>query len=70
MDAEIVSEVSCFFKKLDDGQSPKQEDCAVWSILCTCDILAMQAFVWLCTVRFRAIWLGVFWFGASYMSLR
>jgi hypothetical protein len=26
-DREPTSETSCFFKKLDDGQSPKKEDC-------------------------------------------
>jgi hypothetical protein len=26
METELASEMSCFFKKLDDGQVPKKED--------------------------------------------
>jgi hypothetical protein len=27
METELASETLCFFKKIDDGQSPKKEDC-------------------------------------------
>jgi hypothetical protein len=27
MEAEQATETLCFFKKLDDGQSPQKEDC-------------------------------------------
>ena len=39
--------------------------CALFPHLFTHDSLAMQAFVWLCTVQF-----GTVWFDVSYANLR
>jgi len=42
----MTSKTLCFFNKLDEGQSPKQEDNlsqALFSLLFTHDDLAMQA---------------------------
>jgi hypothetical protein len=55
----------CFFKKLDDGQSPKKEDVSVnfshalFRVLSTHDNLSMQTLGWLC----------LFWFGTSNANL-
>lgn len=69
MKTKLISKLSCLFKKLDSGQSPKNEEvsilsvniiCAVFSPLSTCDDLVMQALVWLCMV----------WFDVLYVNLR
>jgi len=31
--------------------------------------LVMQALVWLCMVRFKAMWFGAVWFGTSYVNV-
>jgi hypothetical protein len=55
----------CFFKILDDGQSPKKGDCvsyfigAVFSCLCAYDSLTMQAAV------FGSAWSGSQQFGSA-----
>jgi hypothetical protein len=76
METEPTSEMSCFFKNLDDGQSSKKEivsvvfSRALFSVLSTHEDFAMQALVWLCMVWFRAIQFGTVQFGTSYTNLR
>ena len=65
-----ASEPSSFSKKLDDGQSPKKENCVslchdLLSHLSTRDNLVMQMLVWLRTVQFTSVW-----FSASYTNSR
>ena len=69
MKTKLIFKMSCLFKKLDSGQSPKKEEmsvlsgniiCAVFSPLSTRDDLVMQALVWLCMV----------WFDVLYVNLR
>ena len=42
--------------------------CAVFSLLSSCEDLALKALVWLHVVQYRAIQFGVVWFGASYFN--
>jgi hypothetical protein len=77
MEAQLASETSsCYFKKLDDGQSPKKKTLSVnfshamFSLLSTHDNLVMQALVWIHMMPFRAIRFGAVWCSISYANLR
>jgi len=70
-ETELASERPCFFKKVENGQSPKKRRLSVafshalFSLLFTNDDLVMQALVWL-----HRVWLRVIWCGISYANLR
>jgi hypothetical protein len=44
METELTSEISCFLKQFDDGQSPKKEDCQFTSVL-LCSLLFKHGLV-------------------------
>ena len=72
METKLTSRMLCFFKKLDNRQSPKHEIMSVnissvlFSLSFTHDDLVMQALVWICMVQFRVTLFGVVQFGTSH----
>jgi len=72
METELTSGTLCFFKNLDNIQSPQNEimsvniSSALFSLSFTHDDLVMQALVWICMVQFIVTLFGAVQFGTSH----
>lgn len=72
MEIELAPGILCFFKKLDNRHSPKNEILSVniisalFSLSFTHYNLAMQALVWICMVQFIVTLFVAVQFGTSH----